>query len=106
MFGLVENWELMNFFVYLGVLLFIAKVIKEKVPFLNKVIIPSALIAGTIGLILSDGFLNVINLSEPMYEVYSTDATTVVFDDSQEYLILTAEEADALAVVDFNIENF
>lgn len=64
MFGLVENWEMMNFFVYLGVLLFIAKVIKEKVPFLNKVIIPSALIAGFIGLMLSDGFLNVISLDD------------------------------------------
>lgn len=64
MFGLVENWEAMNFFVYLGVLLFIAKVIKEKVPLLNKVIIPSALIAGFIGLILSDGFLNVIPLDD------------------------------------------
>jgi ESS family glutamate:Na+ symporter len=64
MFGLIENWEAMNFFVYLGVLLFIAKVIKEKVPFLNKVIIPSALIAGFIGLILSDGFLNIIPLDD------------------------------------------
>lgn len=64
MFGLVENWEMMNFFVYLGVLLFVAKIIKEKVPFLNKVIIPSALIAGFIGLILSDGFLNVIRLDD------------------------------------------
>jgi len=106
MFGLVENWELMNFFVYLGVLLFIAKVIKEKVPFLNKVIIPSALIAGTIGLILSDGFLNVINLSEPMYEIYSTDATNVVYEDDQEYLVLTAEEASSLSIVDFNIDDY
>ena len=62
MFDLVENWELMNFFVYIGLLLFVAKIIKEMVPFLNKVIIPSALIAGFIGLVISDGFLNIISL--------------------------------------------
>lgn len=64
MFDIIENWSSMNFFIYLGVLLFIAKIIKEKIPFLNKIIIPSALIAGSIGLILSDGFLNVVPLGE------------------------------------------
>jgi ESS family glutamate:Na+ symporter len=64
MFDLIENWGSFNFFVYLGVLLFIAKIIKEKLPFLNKIIIPSALIAGFIGLLLSDGFLNVIPIGE------------------------------------------
>ncbi len=64
MFGLVENWELINFFVYIGLLLFIAKIIKEKLPFLNKIIIPSALIAGFIGLMLSYGFFDIISLSE------------------------------------------
>jgi ESS family glutamate:Na+ symporter len=60
MLDLVDNWNSMNYFVLLGILLFIAKIIKEKVPFLNKVIIPTALIAGFIGLILSNGFLNLI----------------------------------------------
>jgi len=62
MLDLVENWNSMNYFVLLGVLLFIAKIIKEKLPFLNKVIIPTALIAGFIGLLLSNGFLNVITI--------------------------------------------
>jgi ESS family glutamate:Na+ symporter len=62
MLDLVDNWNSMNYFVLLGILLFIAKIIKEKVPFLNKVIIPTALIAGFIGLILSNGFLNLINI--------------------------------------------
>lgn len=56
MFGLIENWDLMMYLVFIGVLLFISKIIKEKVPFLNKVILPTALIAGFIGLMLSDGF--------------------------------------------------
>ena len=62
MFDFIENWELINYFIYIGLLLFIGKIIKEKLPFLNKVIIPTALIAGFIGLILSDGFLNIIPL--------------------------------------------
>ena len=63
MFDLVENWGVINYFLYIGILLFIAKIIKEKVPFLNRVIIPTALIAGFIGLIFSDGFLGVIPLN-------------------------------------------
>ena len=63
MFDLVENWGFVNYFLYIGLLLFVAKIIKEKVPFLNKVIIPTALIAGFIGLILADGFLGIIPLN-------------------------------------------
>jgi len=98
MFDLVENWELMNFFVYLGVLLFIAKIIKEKVPLLNKIIIPSALIAGFIGLVLSDGFLNIINISEPVYEVYGGSATEAAADDLETYEYITYKEADKMGV--------
>lgn len=60
MFDVVKDWDIMNFFILIGVLLFIGKIIKEKVPFLNRVIIPTALIAGFIGLILSEGFLGLI----------------------------------------------
>ncbi len=63
MFDLVENWGIINYFIYIGFLLFIAKIIKEKVPLLNRVIIPTALIAGFIGLLLADGFLNIIPLN-------------------------------------------
>ena len=62
MLDFIQDWSNINYLIYIGVLLFVAKIIKEKVPFLNKVIIPSALIAGFIGLILSDGFLNIIPL--------------------------------------------
>ena len=63
MFDLVENWGIINYFIYIGFLLFTAKIIKEKVPLLNRVIIPTALIAGFIGLLLADGFLNIIPLN-------------------------------------------
>lgn len=60
MFDTVLDWNMMNYFVLIGVLLFVGKIIKEKVPFLNRVIIPTALIAGFIGLILSEGFLGFV----------------------------------------------
>lgn len=98
MFGLVEDWALMNFFVYLGVLLFVAKIVKEKLPFLNRVIIPSALIAGALGLVLSDGFLNVINISEDNYVLYDGTQAEVV-EEGYDYELILAEEAE-----DFGIE--
>lgn len=62
MFNLIEDWNVMIYFVFIGVLLFVGKIIKERVPFLNKVIIPTALIAGFIGLMLSDGFIGFVTL--------------------------------------------
>ena len=62
MLEFIDDWGTINYLVYIGVLIFVAKIIKEKVPGFNKIIIPSALIAGFIGLILSDGFLNIIPL--------------------------------------------
>ena len=101
MFDLVENWELMNFFLYLGVLLFVAKIIKEKVPFLNRVIIPTALIAGFIGLTLSDGFLNVINLSEPIYEVYNGDLDSLQLNQEMLYLLSQQKKQKKWVLLDW-----
>lgn len=57
MFDQIQDWDITIYFVYIGILLFVGKVIKEKVPFLNRIILPTALLAGFIGLMLSDGFL-------------------------------------------------
>jgi ESS family glutamate:Na+ symporter len=99
MFTLINDWSFMSFFIYLGLLLFVAKLIKEKVPFLNKIIIPSALIAGFIGLILSDGFLNVIDISVPVYEQYEAGTVQDAYDaDYEEVLIVSALEAHEMGV--------
>ena len=57
MLDFIEHWSDINYFIYIGLLLFIGKILKEKLPFLNKVIIPTALLAGVIGLLLSEGFI-------------------------------------------------
>lgn len=62
MIGVINDWDLMIYIVLIGVLLFVSKVIKEKVPFLNRIILPTALIAGGLGLVLSDGFIGLIEL--------------------------------------------
>ena len=98
MFELIKDWEIINFFIFLGLLLFVAKLIKEKVPFLNRIIIPSALIAGFIGLLLSDGFTNIINLSEPTYDVYDKAITEVTDTELENIIIVDYITADRLGV--------
>jgi len=54
----MENgWQLALYFVYLSSFIFIANVINKKVKALRKVIIPTAIIAGFVGLFLGPEFL-------------------------------------------------
>jgi glutamate:Na+ symporter, ESS family len=55
-------------FIFIGLLLVVAKLIKEKVPYLNKIIIPSALLAGGLGWLVSDQFLGWISYDVPLLE--------------------------------------
>ena len=57
MLELIEDWGTINYFIYIGLLLFVGKILKEKLPFLNRIILPTALLAGVIGLLLSEGFI-------------------------------------------------
>ena len=57
MLEFIENWGTINYFIYIGLLLFVGKILKEKIPFLNRIILPTALLAGFIGLLLSEGFI-------------------------------------------------
>ncbi len=59
---LIEGWSGMNHFLLIGVLLFIAQMAKVKIPFFERVIIPTSLLAGFLGLLFSDGFLGLYTL--------------------------------------------
>lgn len=50
----MEKWQIIIYFLLIGVLLFIGKVLKTKVPFLNRIVLPTALLGGVIGLVFSD----------------------------------------------------
>ena len=49
----MEEWGIILYFLLIGVLMFVAKVLKTWVPGLNRVVIPSALLGGFIGLVFS-----------------------------------------------------
>jgi glutamate:Na+ symporter, ESS family len=49
----MEEWGIILYFILIGVLMFFAKIIKTKVPLLNKIVIPTALLGGFIGLLIS-----------------------------------------------------
>lgn len=49
----MQEWGVIVYFLLLGVLMFVAKVLKTWLPGLNKVVIPSSLLGGLIGLVLS-----------------------------------------------------
>lgn len=49
----MEQWSIILYFLLIGALMFIGKFLKTKVPVLNKVVMPTALLAGFIGLVIS-----------------------------------------------------
>ncbi|XFA98540.1 hypothetical protein ACAG96_06665 [Candidatus Izemoplasma sp. B36] len=53
----MDGWEILIYFLFMGVLLFIGKILKTKLPFLNRIVLPTALLGGTLGLIFSDVFI-------------------------------------------------
>ncbi len=55
-----NEWELIIDFAWLSVLLGFSTFLKRKIPFLKKYIVPNAIIAGFLGLILGPEILNII----------------------------------------------
>lgn len=49
----MNEWGLILYFLLFGSLMFVAKVLKTWIPGLNKIVIPTALLAGILGLIIS-----------------------------------------------------
>ncbi|MDX9697828.1 MAG: sodium/glutamate symporter, partial [Bacteroidales bacterium] len=50
---LLLQWEIVIYLMLIGIFMFIAKILKTKVPFLNKVVIPTSLLGGFLGLLTS-----------------------------------------------------
>jgi ESS family glutamate:Na+ symporter len=53
----MDKWNVIIYFLLIGVLLFVGKVLKKYVPFLNRIVLPTALLGGIIGLAFSDVFI-------------------------------------------------
>jgi ESS family glutamate:Na+ symporter len=56
----MQEWGIIVYFLLIGVLMFVAKILKTWLPGLNKVVIPTSLLGGTIGLIISLIFAPII----------------------------------------------
>lgn len=53
----MDKWNVIIYFLLIGVLLFVGKILKKYVPFLNRIVLPTALLGGIIGLAFSDVFI-------------------------------------------------
>ena len=49
----MNEWGVILYFILFGILMFVAKVLKTWIPGLNKIVIPTALLAGILGLMIS-----------------------------------------------------
>lgn len=53
----MASWDIIVYFLLIGVLLFVGKILKKNIPFLNRIVLPTALLGGIIGLLLSSVFI-------------------------------------------------
>ena len=65
-------------FCIMSALLFVAKILRSKIKFIQKLYIPSSLLAGVIGLFLGKYFLNVLPFSTEISS-YSSILIAVLF---------------------------
>jgi len=49
----MEKWDVIIYLLLIGILLFIGNLVKEKVKIFNRVVLPTALLGGFIGLVLA-----------------------------------------------------
>ncbi len=50
----MEEWGIIIYLLLIGVLLFVGKILKTNLPFLNRIVLPTALLGGIIGLLFSN----------------------------------------------------
>lgn len=63
-----HGWDQVLWIIYPFILMFIAKFIKEKLRIFRSIIIPTALLAGFMGLIIGPGVLKLIDFNYDFYE--------------------------------------
>ena len=103
----MEQWTTIIYFLLIAALIFIGKFLKTKVPLLNKIVIPTALLGGMLGLIISLVFAPVFS-SEVYVEVdlegrYITIEDNVSVSSSN---AITQEDFEALFSNEDDLESF
>jgi ESS family glutamate:Na+ symporter len=69
----MSDWNIMTSIILIGILLFVGKALKTRVPFLNRIVLPSALLGGFVGLLFSDAVI------PGSYHVSAETMTTIVY---------------------------
>jgi ESS family glutamate:Na+ symporter len=69
----MEKWTVIIYFLFMGVLLFVGKVLKTKLPFLNRIVLPTALLGGALGLLFSSVVI------PGSYTIDTSIMTTIVY---------------------------
>jgi len=90
----MEQWTTIIYFLLIAALIFIGKFLKTSVPLLNRIVIPTALLGGMIGLVISLVFAPVF--SNPMY----------VEVDQQGRYIETIDQADVINTTELSQDEF
>ncbi|TNF09682.1 MAG: hypothetical protein EP317_00390 [Bacillota bacterium] len=74
---LLLQWQIVIYLMLIGVFMFIAKILKTKAPFLNKVVIPTSLLGGFLGLLTSLIFSPILFGTETFFDGQIMD--TIVY---------------------------
>lgn len=90
----MEQWTTIIYFLLIAALIFVGKFLKTSVPLLNRIVIPTALLGGMIGLVISLVFAPVF--SNPMY----------VEVDQQGRYIETIDQADVINTTELSQDEF
>jgi len=90
----MEQWTTIIYFLLIAALIFIGKFLKTSVPLLNRIVIPTALLGGMIGLVISLVFAPVF--SNPMY----------VEVDQQGRYIENIDQADVINTTELSQDEF
>ena len=70
----MEKWNVLIYLILIGVLLFVGKIVKTKVPFINKIVLPTALMGGIIGLAVS----HIVNAIWPSVSLVDTNVMEAI----------------------------
>jgi len=73
----MQQWNMIIYFLFMGVLLFVGKVLKTKVPGINRIVLPTALLGGAIGLLFTSLYSEFFNGGTNIIDVDAM--TTIVY---------------------------
>ena len=85
----MEKWTIIIYFLLISFLLFIGKLLKTKLPFLNRIVIPTALLGGIIGLLFSSEIIpgsyniDVKQMTAIVYHALAIGFIALALKDSQ-----------------------